>query len=315
MKKRILTLLLALCTLLSLVSCKEEPDLANATKLSFSSALSYEYLKSIDGSAVTINGYLASSSPADGSFIFLMNMPYQNCPFCVPNTTQLSNTIEVYPKKNATFDYTTRAVKVVGRLEVATDPEKPFTDPYGYEFVFKIVDAEYTVLKDEELSTDMALWQRVAGSGIIDEIYRMYDYLNFVCTWNTYFVNTWTDAEGAIHTGYYLYASDALSYVTNEKGQYYYGYTEGYFDELVAEIRKIDSTALEELVENVYRAKALAEEAVQELQAGHYTYEKKYVEKFGKEDYIFTLNKGEELRAEMDRIYAAFANWLGSFEL
>ena len=33
------------------------------------------------------------------SFMFLMNLPYQSCPFCVPNTSQLSNTMEVYPKK------------------------------------------------------------------------------------------------------------------------------------------------------------------------------------------------------------------------
>ncbi len=42
---------------------------------------------------------------------------------------------------------------------------------------------------------------------------------------------------------------------------------------------------------------------------------KQYVEKFGKEDWIFTLNKGEELVAEMQKIYIEFSNWLGSWEM
>ena len=41
----------------------------------------------------------------------------------------------------------------------------------------------------------------------------------------------------------------------------------------------------------------------------------KSVEKFGKEDWIFTLNKGEELAAEMKQIYMEFSNWLGSWEM
>ena len=315
MKKRILTFLLALLTVLSLAACKKTIDPANATKLSFKSALSYDYLKAIDGQAVTINGYLASSSPVDGSFIFLMNMPYQSCPFCIPNTSQLSNTIEVYPKKNEKFTYTTRAVKVVGRLEVASDPSKPFSDPYGYEFVFKIVDAEYVILQEEDLGADMALWQKIAASGVVDKIYKMYDYLNFVCMWNTYFVNNWTDADGTLHKGYYLYASDALSYITEENGQYHYGSAEGYFDGLVAEVQKIDATALADLITNIRSAEALAAEAVQELKDGNYTYKLEYVEKFGQEDYIFTLNKGEELSKKMNEIYAAFAEWLGGWEL
>ena len=72
--KRIVYIFLVLAMILSvfpLTSCDE----TEATKLSFKSALSYDYLKSIDGKTVTINGYLATSSPADGSFIFLMNIP------------------------------------------------------------------------------------------------------------------------------------------------------------------------------------------------------------------------------------------------
>lgn len=128
--RRALPLLLAFAALLiplSLASCGSK-DTGDPTKLSFKSALEYSYLKTLNDKQVTINGYLATSSPADGSFIFLMNMPFQSCPFCKPNTSQLSNTMEVYPKRGQKFSYTTQAVNVVGKLEVASDESKPFTD-------------------------------------------------------------------------------------------------------------------------------------------------------------------------------------------
>ena len=81
------------------------PNIEDATKLSFKAASGYDYLKTIDGQTVTISGYMATSSPVDGSFMFLMNLPYQSCPFCVPNTSQLSNTVEIYPKAGDAFSY------------------------------------------------------------------------------------------------------------------------------------------------------------------------------------------------------------------
>ena len=136
---KITALILAIITICGFCSsCKDKIDPKDAIKLSFKSASGYEYLKSINGKTVTINGYMATSSPVDGSFMFLMNLPYQSCPFCVPNTTQLSNTMEVDPKKGNSFDYTAQAIKIVGKLVVAEDPEKPFTDKYGYQFCCKI---------------------------------------------------------------------------------------------------------------------------------------------------------------------------------
>lgn len=285
------------------------------TKLSFKSAANYEYLKTLDNTTVTISGYMASSSPVDGSFMFLMNLPYQSCPFCVPNTSQLSNTLEVYPKKGDAFDYTTQAIKVVGTLKVAPNENKPFTDKYGYEFNYKITDAEYTILRSEDLSEDLALWSKIADSDVINDIYTMYDYVNFTCAWNTYFYNSYTDADGNLVPGYYLYASDAEYLLTTDGAPWNYGYQDGYFDKIIAKIQSADETAFQDLVENIEKAKALAEKAVKELLDGNYTYQKQYVEKFDCEDWIFTLDKGEELQAEMSTIYSEFSNWLGSWEM
>jgi hypothetical protein len=203
----------------------------------------------------------------------------------------------------------------VGTLVVAEKEDEPFTDEYGYEFNYKIIDATYSVLKSEELSADLALWQKVAESGIINKIDEMYNFVNFTCAWNTYFVNSYYDSNGDFHIGYYLWASDAEYYLFTDGAQWNFGTKEGYFDGLIAQLTKIDATAFQDLVDNIRQAQALSKKAIAELQSGNYTQEYKYVEKFGKEDYIFTLNKGEELTSEFRALYSGFSNWLASWEM
>ena len=317
MFKRIFCLLLVVLSLLCIVSCGDSVDVddPNAIHLSFKSASTFDYLKSIDGQTVTINGYMATSSPVDGSFMFLMNLPYQSCPFCVPNTSQLSNTMEVYPKSGNSFPFTNQAIKVTGKLKVAESEDKFFTDKYGYEFNFMIVDADYKILKSDEISSDIATWQKVAESDLVSDIYAMYDYVNFLCAWNTYYVNTYTDSNGTVHTGYYLYAADALNYITKDGAQWNYGYKEGYFDNIIAKIKSIDENKLNDLVDNVLKAKELANKAFKELEDGNYTKEYKYGEMFDSYDYVYSINKGDELKNEMNDIYGEFSNWLGGWEM
>jgi hypothetical protein len=318
--KRIICCLLCLLLLLSMVACSEEQEIV---KLSFKSAASYEQLKALDGHMVSINGYMATSSPVDGGYLFLMNLPYQSCPFCVPNTSQLSNTMAVYAKEGDSFDYTGQAIKVTGKLVVAEKEDEPFTDKYGYEFNFKIVDATCSVLTDEELTADMAVWQKIADSGLMDEMYRMYDYLNFVCKWNTYFVNSYTNSKGETVAGYYLWPSDAQHYLKADgseayngyTGQFHYGYVDGYFDGLVAKIESLGMEQTNILVKNVRDAETLAQKALQELENGNFTYETMYIEKFDNYDRVYTLTNGEELAAEWDVVYSVFEQWLAALEM
>ena len=114
--KRIISLIIALFLLLPFaISCNN--DESSATLISFSEAASVDYLKTLNGKKVSIIGYMSSLSPVSGNFMYLMNMPYQSCPFCVPNTTQLSNTMAVYAKKNSSFKYTDKAISVTGTLK------------------------------------------------------------------------------------------------------------------------------------------------------------------------------------------------------
>ena len=311
--KTVSLLLIATSILSTLVGCKNKDN--NATVLSFKEALEYEFLKTLDGKTVSINGYMATSSPVDGSFMFLMNLPYQSCPFCVPNTSQLSNTMEIYPKDGEKFSYTSMAIKVVGTLVVSESEDEPFTDKYGYEFNFKIVDATYTIMKSDEMSADMALWQKIADSDVVNDIYKMYDYLNFLCAWNTYYVRNTVDENGDTVPGYYLWPADAQNYIYPDGAQFNYGYKDGYFDSLIARIEAVDKTAFADLVANIRKAEALAQKALDELEAGNYTYEVKYIEMFGREDKVYSLNKGHELQSEMNTIYKEFSVWLGSWEM
>ena len=86
----------------------------------------------------------------------------------------------------------------------------------------------------------MALWQKIAESDVINDIYAMYDYVNFLCYWNTYFVETHTTEDGQQVPGYYLYPADAENFIYKEGAQYNYGYKEGYFDGIVEKIEAVD---------------------------------------------------------------------------
>lgn len=286
---------------------------SDVTKLSFKSASSYEYLSTLNGKKVQICGYMATSSPVDGSFFFLMNLPYQNCPFCKPNTSELSNTMEIYPKKGETFGYTNQAIKVTGKLMVA-EPGTLFTDLFDYEFAFKIVDAEYKIMKESEMPKELALWQKFSSSGLVQDIYDMYDYVYFTCCWPTYFVNSYTDADGNLVPGFYLYSEDALHFIKTDGAQWNYGYKKGYFEDIISRIEKISADGFKTLVENIKKAKALAEYAISELEAGHFTYKKEYVPRFGTEDFIFTMDD-TQLESKWETIYYEFTDWLGSFEM
>lgn len=280
-------------------------------QLSFKNAASIEYLRSIDGSTVTINGYLAESSPADGSFIFLMNLPYQSCPFCVPNTSQLANTLEVYPEKGETFGYTTQAVNVTGTLVCAKN-DVAFTDDYGYEFLYKLEDAEYKILSEEDLSAEMSLWQKIAEAGIVSDMYNLYNYVDLTIEWNNYYLDSYVDEEGNEQPGYFYYSSDAQQAID----AWYSNYKDGTaFDELVTKLKAYKDPSTDTLAANVEKARALAQKGMDKLESGDYTYELQFVEQFGVEDYIYTINGQDDLFTEFDNIYGEFADWIASWEL
>ena len=123
--KKILCALLTMTLLLSLVACgNTAKNTGDATKISFSQSI--DDLKKLENKQVSISGYASMLSPLNGNLIYLLNLPLQSCPFCVPNTTTLSNTIAVELSKSMS-DFTTDPLKITGTLTFGN-----FTDDYGY---------------------------------------------------------------------------------------------------------------------------------------------------------------------------------------
>lgn len=303
MIKKLLCFLLALLLICpALISCNKD-DGSGTQMLSFSQAQSLSEMKKLDGKQVSIIGYMSTLSPISGKFMYLMNLPYQSCPFCIPNTTQLSNTMAVYAKDSKTFEFTDRAIQVTGILEFGD-----YTDEYGYEYSYRIKDATYSILDTSNMSEKLQLWQQLASTEVIAEIYTMYEYVNFLCYWPTY---TAEFSQGKD----YLYPSDALNFVEKDGAQFHYGYKEGYFEGIIATVKSVDETAFTDLIQNVENAKALADKALAELQSGNCTQVDEYSGVFNDGRKQYKINISSELETEMSNVYGEFSNWLSGWEL
>lgn len=297
--KKILCLFVAILMLVStLVSCNKEE---RSQLLSFSQAQSIEEIKKLDGKTVSIIGYMSTLSPVSGKFMYLMNLPYQSCPFCIPNTTQLSNTMAVYAKSE--FEFTDRAIQVTGLLEFGD-----FEDEFGYQYSYRIKDAEYSILDTSNMSEELRLWQQLASTDAVSDVYTMFDYTYFLCNWPTYT----TEFEGGKD---YLYPSDALMFIETDGYQFNYGFKDGYFDGIIYNIESVNKEAFSELVEIVRKSKALADKAYAELKAGNCSQTIEYSGIFGDGRLQYKINLSAELEAEWKSLYTAFSDWLSNWEL
>ena len=302
MKRTFAFILAIVFAVLPLASCGGG-DKSGGQLLSFSQAQSIEEMEKLDGKTVTIIGYMSTLSPISGEFMYLMNLPYQSCPFCVPNTTQLANTMAVYAKSAEGFEFTDRAIQVTGTLEFGD-----YTDEFGYEYNYRIKDATYTILNTDDMDPKIKLWQQLASTDVIAEIYQMYEYVNFLCFWPTYTAQF----EGG---GDYLYPDDAIYFYKTEGAQYNYGYQPGYFDSLIAKVESVSKTNFTALVENIRKAQTLAAEAIAEIEAGNYASVAEYSGQFGDGRPQYKMNRAEEFDAKMQETYLEFAEWLATWEL
>ena len=305
MKKVISLILMSCFAVFVFASCGNDNggDEIIDNTLSFSQANSVEAMQKLDGKQVNIIGYMSTLSPINGSFMYLMNLPYQSCPFCVPNTTQLSNTMAVYAKNGDSFEFTDRAIKVTGTLEFGD-----YTDEYGYEYGYRIKDATYTEVDTSEMSDKMKLWQQLASTNVISDVYNMYEYVNFLCFWPTYTAEFESGKD-------YLYPTDAINFIETEGAQFNYGYAEGYFDSMINTIEEVSTTDFITLVENIKKAKSLAERALADIEAEEYVTTTEYSGSFGDGRSQYKMNNADTYEKEMEAIYREFAEWLAEWEI
>jgi hypothetical protein len=301
MKKHLLMVTLLAIAVMCLSGCGNSMKTATAQKLSFAESVSIDSIKALDGKPVTITGYMATLSPLNGDYIYLMNLPYQSCPFCVPNTQQLDNTMAVYAAKGTKFDYTDRPVKITGRMELGD-----FTDEYGYTYNYRIADAGYEVVDLSQVSSDYAMYQSLAEDGVIADVNSMFDYLLFVCQWTEY-QGSGVDGNGQQIT-YYLYPGDVENVLVDDGD---YGYAaqanEDYFPGLISRVKNVGGDSLTELTEIIDDAQDLEQDARNELGEQRYSYDE------AADKYI--LDNSDELYNRFYEIYGRFSQWLTKYEL
>ena len=302
MKKFAALIALLLCLMLLATGCGgKEASSAEVTKLSFADSASLDTLKALDGKPVTITGYMATLSPLSGEYIYLMNMPYQSCPFCVPNTNQLSNTMAVYAASGSKFEFTDRPVQISGVMRVADK-----VDDYGYSYNYYIDNASYTAVDLSSVSQEYALYQSLAEDGVIADVNAMFDYLMFVCQWTEY-TSSYTDESGQQIT-FNLYPGDVTSILESDGlNGYATQASPDYFPGLISRVNAVSSTGLTELTDVLSAAQAVEQYARGELESGNYTYDEAADK--------YTLTNSEELYNRFYEVYAAFSTWLTQYEL
>lgn len=141
-------------------------------QIRFSDLVSLDALKEYNDKEVTAIGYLSPISSYDGSFSYLMNLPYQTCPYCQPNDTKIANTLAIFAKKGEKIEFTESAVVVKGILKL-----EDYTDDYGYTYGYRIVDATYELADTTELGEKITLYNEIADkkilTGIMDTLYSV----------------------------------------------------------------------------------------------------------------------------------------------
>ena len=298
--KKYLVLFLALALLaLSLSGCGS--GTAEAAKLSFAESASLETIEGLKGKTVTLTGYMATLSPLDGSYIYLMNLPFQSCPFCVPNTQQLANTMAVYAAKGSKFEFTDRPVKITGKMDVGQ-----YSDEYGYEYTYRIVDAVCEVVDLSQVSEEYALYQALAEDGVIADVNAMFDYLLFTCEWTEY-QGQMTDENG-VTVPYYLYPGDAENVLADTGvGGYATQSSADYFPGLIKRVNAVSADKLQDLNGIIADAAELEAYARRELAQGHYQYDEA-ADKYNLDDY-------DNLDARFYEVYGRFSEWLTKYQL
>lgn len=300
--KRVLAIILTLALTLCLTACSEKgTDAASVTEISFGDTVSFESIEKLNGQKVSIIGYMATISPISGKYMYLMNMPYQSCPFCLPNTTQLSNTMAVYAPDGKTFDYTDQAIRITGTMVI-----EDMVDEFGYTYNYRIADASYEIVDLSTVSEDYALWQAIATDGIVTELNAMFDYLYFLCQWTEY-KGSYIDENGNT-VEFFMYPGDVEQYLMDDSAYGYADkYADSYFPGLISRIRAINPDGLEDLVAIVEAAQAQADIALAELNNGAYTYDEATDK--------FTLNNNDTLYEQFYDVYYQFSDWLTRWEL
>lgn len=234
MKIRIILLIICILTVSLYSACGAKPS-GEIMTMKFND--DFQYAK-YGGRQVTIRGYMSTLSPMDGKFIYLMNMPYQSCPFCLPNNTTIVNTIAVYAPESKRFDFYDGPIEITGTIEVGD-----VKDDFGYEYPFKIVDAKYTKIDTAQLSENLKIYGALTQDGIINDIMRVTGQVDF----NAFFE-------------VYNMTIDDVKLINGDE-----------FNKIIQRIRAISDTDYADIIEILENFKTYNEEVNRNIDSGEYS--------------------------------------------
>lgn len=137
-------------------------------QIRFSDLVSLSDLKEYNNKTVTAIGYLSPITSYDGSFGYLMNLPYQTCPYCMPSDTKITNTIAIFAKSGKKIEFTEAAIIVRGTLKLES-----YTDEYGYSYNYRIVDAVIEEADTSELGDKIILYNKLAEKEILTKLMQI----------------------------------------------------------------------------------------------------------------------------------------------
>lgn len=137
------------------------------TAIKFKSTASEKEIEELNGKMVSITGYLSTLSPLNGEFAYLMNLPYQNCPYCVPGSSQITNTLAIFAKDNEKIEFTDLPVTVLGELEIGD-----FTDDFGYQYSVRLKDVTVSNADIDLLSENIRKYNVLAENGVLANLYE-----------------------------------------------------------------------------------------------------------------------------------------------
>jgi len=191
-------------------------------KLSFKDSTNNLTIEELSGRNVTITGYMSTISPIDGRFVYLMNLPYQSCPFCKPSTTKLSNTVAAYAKLGSKFEFTDKPVTIEGKLFTGQ-----YTDEFGYTYNFRLENATMKIADVDKLSKNMKIYSDICEDGLLQTILSLI-----------------TQANIDIYYKEYKYSTSELKPIDITK-----------IDECINTLNSISKVDYQELVDNLKKLK------------------------------------------------------------
>lgn len=258
--KKLLSFLLIFVLLFSLCACGTEKEDNSVTTIKFSQTV--EDLKKLENKTVEIKGFMSLLSPLNGELIYLLNIPFQSCPFCVPNTNTLSNTIAV---KGKNIEFTTKPIKITGTLVFGK-----FSDSYGYEYNYRIENAKITPLNDEEVSKEMKVYYTLSQEGFIEETYMVMTFFDQVAFYESYNLDkTEFDSYGEIPFDKYQTIVDTVNSL-NSDGEY------NDFLEMVKLVEDVRTRMNKSLTNKDYDSYTTYQKDVDELFTMFYAFINKY---------------------------------------